>query len=55
MTLRNYKVNVGVFVLPSADGCAKIANDDGQGYKNNDDVNAEQAEAANDGGVEGGH
>jgi hypothetical protein len=54
MTLRNYKVNIGVYVMPSADGCANTVNDDGQGYTNNDDVNTEAAEVANNGEVEGG-
>jgi hypothetical protein len=54
MTMRNYKVNIGVYEVPSADGCANPANDDGQGYKNNDDANAESAEFANNGEVEGG-
>lgn len=54
MTLRNYKVNIGVYGMPSADGCANTVNDDGQGYTNNDDVNTEAAEVANNGEVEGG-
>lgn len=54
MTLRNYKVNVGVYVMPSADGCSNTVNDDGEGYQNNDDGDYEAADVAANGEVEGG-
>jgi hypothetical protein len=40
MTLRKYKVNVGIYVVPSTDGCENTATDEDNGYKNNDDTNA---------------
>lgn len=53
MTLRGYLANVGVYVIPSADGsCGNAADVNDQGYKNNDDANAETADTSN-GEVEG--
>ena len=53
MTLRGYLANVGVYVIPSADGSCSIAADvNGQGYKNNDDADVQTADASN-GEVEG--
>ncbi|KAL3761714.1 hypothetical protein ACHAW5_005965 [Stephanodiscus triporus] len=53
MTLRNYLANVGIYVVPSADGsCSNTADVDDQGYKNIDDADAETADASN-GEVEG--
>ncbi len=53
MTLRGYLANVGVYVIPSADGsCGNAADVNDQGYRNNDDANAETADTSN-GEVEG--
>jgi hypothetical protein len=53
MTLRGYLANVGVYVIPSADGsCGNAADVNDQGYKNNNDANAETADTSN-GEVEG--
>ena len=51
MTLRNYEADVGIYVVPSADGsCGNAADEGEQGYQNNDDAN--NVEASN-GDVEG--
>lgn len=54
MTLQNYDANVGIYVVPSADGsCSNTADyEDGEGNNNNDDASIETTDADN-GEVEG--
>lgn len=53
MTLRNYDANVGIYVVPSADGsCSDMSGEeDGGGYNGNDDAGVDAE--ANNGEVEG--
>ena len=55
MTLRNYEVPIGIYVVPSSDGSCgdNDAGDDDGGLQNNDDANAAQEGDAYNGEVEG--
>ncbi|KAL7466044.1 hypothetical protein ACHAXS_006347 [Conticribra weissflogii] len=52
LVLRNYEVDVGIYVVPSSDGSCGDVNDDEVGFKNNDDTTTNDQNAAN-GDIEG--